>query len=194
MDKVETGFLESQKLKPMVWFRYIDDIFFVWTHGEQELQRFLQELNKTHPNLKFTHELSKEKISFLDLSVSLSNGNLYTDLHIKATDCHQYLEYTSSHPEHTKKSIIYSQTLCLSRLCSFEQEFEGHKRNPRSWFVKRRFPEEIIKKEMSKSSLIFLRKLILRKRKKKVFLWLLRIIPVLIASVKLLETTYIYYI
>ena len=84
----------------MVWFRYIDDIFFIWTHGEQELQRFLEELNKTHPNLKFTHESSKEKISFLDLSVSLCNGNLYTDLHIKATDCHQYLKYTSSHPEH----------------------------------------------------------------------------------------------
>ena len=106
MDKVETDFLESQKLKPMVWFRYIDDIFFIWTHCELELQRFLEELNKTHPNLKFTNKSSKEKISFLDLSVSLCNGSLYTDLHIKATDCHQYLEYTSSDPEHTKKSII----------------------------------------------------------------------------------------
>ena len=56
MDKVEIDFLESLKLKPIVWFRYTDDIFFVWTHGEQELQRFFQELNKTHPNLKFTHE------------------------------------------------------------------------------------------------------------------------------------------
>ena len=98
-------------------------------------QRFLQELNKTHPNLKFTHESSKEKISFLDLSVSLCNGNLYTDLHIKATDCHLYLKYMSSHPEHTKKSIIYSQTLRLSRLFSFQQGFEGRKRNLRS-FVK----------------------------------------------------------
>ena len=71
MDKVETDFLESQKLKPMVWFRYIDEIFFIWNHGEQELQRFLEELNKTHANLKFTHELSTENISFLDLSVSL---------------------------------------------------------------------------------------------------------------------------
>ena len=106
IDKVETDFLESQKLKPMVWFRYIDDIFFIWTHCELELQRFLEELNKTHPNLKFTNKSSKEKISFLDLSVSLCNGILYTDLHIKATDCHQYLEYTSSDPEHTKKPII----------------------------------------------------------------------------------------
>ena len=110
IDKLETDFLESQKLKPMVWFRYIDHIVFVWTHGEQETQRFLQGLNKSHPNLKFTNVSSKEKISFLDLSANLINGNLYTGLHTKATDCHQYLEYTLSHPEHTKKSIIYSHT------------------------------------------------------------------------------------
>ena len=96
------------------------------------------------------HEPSKEKISYLHLSVSLCNDNLYTNLHIKATDCHQHLEYMSSHPEHTKKSIIYSQTLCLRRLCSVQQDFEGHKINLRSWFVKRRYPEEIIEGQMWK--------------------------------------------
>ena len=100
-----------------------------------------------------------KKISFLDLSVSLSNGNLYTYLHIKATDCHQYLEYTSSYPEHTKKSLIYSQTLRLSRLYSFEQDFEGHKRNLRSWFVERRDPQEIIDKEMSMVKFDFFKKI-----------------------------------
>ena len=167
MDKAETHFPESQKLKPMVWFRCIDDNFFVWTHGEQEVQCFLQELNKTHPNLKFMHESSKEKISFLDLFVSLCNGNLYTDLHTKATDCHQYLEYASSHPEHTKKSTIYSQTLCLSRLWSFEQEFEGDKRNLRSWFVKRSYPEEIIVKEMSKFKFNFSKKINPKEKEEK---------------------------
>ena len=91
MDKAETDILESQKFKPIVWFRYMDDIFFIWTHGEQVFQKFLQELNKTHPNLKFRHESSKEKILLLDLSISLCNGECYTDLHIKATDCHQYV-------------------------------------------------------------------------------------------------------
>ena len=74
---------------------------------KQGLQYFLRELNKTHSNLKFTHQSSKGKISFLDLFVCLSNGNLYRDLHIKATDCHHHLECTSSHPEHTKKSIYF---------------------------------------------------------------------------------------
>ena len=39
MDKIETAFLETQELQSL-WFRYIDDIFFIWTHGEQELQTF----------------------------------------------------------------------------------------------------------------------------------------------------------
>ena len=29
MDEVETSFLETQEMKPLVWFRYIDDVFFI---------------------------------------------------------------------------------------------------------------------------------------------------------------------
>ena len=42
----ETSFLETQQLQPLVWFRYIDDIFFIWTHGEEELNIFLKSLNE----------------------------------------------------------------------------------------------------------------------------------------------------
>ena len=33
MDEVEQKFLETQDKKPLIWLRYIDDIFFIWTHG-----------------------------------------------------------------------------------------------------------------------------------------------------------------
>ena len=46
--------------------------------------------------MKFTHESSKENISFLDLNVKLSDGQLETELHIKPTNRHQYLHYFSS--------------------------------------------------------------------------------------------------
>ena len=36
-DEVEIEFLKTQELQPLVWFRYIDDIFFVWNHSEDEL-------------------------------------------------------------------------------------------------------------------------------------------------------------
>ena len=61
----------------------------------------------------------------------------------------------SSHPDHTKKSIVYSQALRLSRLCSFEEDFERNKRNIGSWFLKGRYPEEIVDKEISKVKLNF---------------------------------------
>ena len=119
MDKIETTFLEMQELQPLVWFRYIDDIFFIWTHGEQELQTFLRSLNEFHTDIKFTYESSKESIAFLDLKVSVKNSKIITDLYVKSTDCHQYLHYLSAHRNHTKRSVVFSQTLRISRLCSF---------------------------------------------------------------------------
>ena len=65
MDKIESDVLKTQEAKPLVWYRYIDDVFFIWTHGEQNLNSFLEELNNYHLNIKFTHESSKENIAFL---------------------------------------------------------------------------------------------------------------------------------
>lgn len=66
-----------------------------------------------------------------------------TSFHSKPTDCHQYLHYKSSHPKHTKSSIIYSQTLKVYRVCSQESDFK-------SWFLETRYPENIIDTEMKK--------------------------------------------
>ena len=46
MDKVKTSFLEAREMKPLVWFRHIDNVFFIWTHGQEKLDSFLEELNR----------------------------------------------------------------------------------------------------------------------------------------------------
>ena len=150
MDQLETKFLENQNLKPLVWFRYIDDIFFIWTHSEENLRNFMAEFNLFSDDIKFTYEYNKDSISFLDLKVILSNGKLITSLYSKPTDCHQYLHYGSCHPDYTKKSIVYSQALRIKRVCSQESDFNEHSLNLRSWFLKRGYPEKIINTEMSK--------------------------------------------
>ena len=148
MDEVETSFLETQEIKPFVWFRYIDDVFFIWTHGQEKLDSFLEELNRCNSYLKFTYESSKTSIPFLDLKVSLSNGHLFTDLHIRPTDRHQFLHYTSSHPDHTKRSIIYCQALRISRICSQKYVFLKHFGTLKFWFEVRGFPNKLIEQEM----------------------------------------------
>ena len=147
MDKLETDFLNTQKYLPLVRYRYIDDIVFIWTHGEEKLKFFLDDLNKYPPNINFTHESNKEWIKFLDLTVSLLDNKVSGDLHIKPTDRHQYLHYSSSHPDHTKKSLVYSQTLRLNRICSVEADFVRHKKEMKSSFSKRGYPKHIINRE-----------------------------------------------
>ena len=132
MSDLETKFLESQHLQPLVWLRYIDDIFFIWTHGEESLKKFLDELNVFNQYIKFTYEYSVENIPFLDLKVGLKDRKIATDLHVKPTDRHQYLHFSSAYPNHTKRSVVFSQTLCISRLCSNESDFERNKKKMRS--------------------------------------------------------------
>ena len=91
--------------------RYIDDILFVWTASEKELDDFLERLNNFHPNLKFTHERSREEINFLDITVRFNHGEFITNLYCKPTDGLEYLHFESCHPSHTKFSIIFSQAL-----------------------------------------------------------------------------------
>ena len=48
--------------------------FFIWTKKEESLEKFLEEFNKFHPNLKFTCEKSEEKINFLDAVIKIKEG------------------------------------------------------------------------------------------------------------------------
>ena len=64
MDREEAEFPEKQQLKPWVWLRYIDETFFIWTHGEDKLYNFPENLNSFHVNLKFTSECSRQEINF----------------------------------------------------------------------------------------------------------------------------------
>ena len=68
-------------------------------------------------------------------------------LYRKYTDCHQYLHYNSSHPEHTKRSITYCQTL---RVCSQEIDLKEYSSKLQSWFLKRGYPKKLLDTEIKK--------------------------------------------
>ena len=50
IDEIETKFFDTQEFKPLVWFRYIDDNFFIWTHGKEKLEEFLKDFNNYNIN------------------------------------------------------------------------------------------------------------------------------------------------
>ena len=53
-----------------------------------------------------------------DFVIKLTDEELKTDLVVKPTDTHQFLDPTSSQPYHCKKAMPYSQGLRLNRICS----------------------------------------------------------------------------
>ena len=148
--KLKLLFLKPKKYSLWCGLDVLATCFFIWRHGEQEFQIFLHSLNEFHTNIKFTHESSKESIAFLDLKVSIKNSRIITDLYVKSTDCHQYFHYFSAHPNYTKQSLVFSQTLHSSRLCSSEENFIKHKANMKSRFLKREYSEKLISAKMDK--------------------------------------------
>ena len=99
MHQLESSILGSLTLRPDYWYRYINDIFSIWTHGPEELHHMMTILNHYHPTVKFTHTHDYNSIPFLDTLVCRDTDNkLYTKLYRKPTDNKHYLHFHSAQP------------------------------------------------------------------------------------------------
>ena len=52
MATVETEILSRSTKKPLVWKRYIDDVFSLWNMSIEEINGFIQQANGYHPTIK----------------------------------------------------------------------------------------------------------------------------------------------
>ena len=151
MADLEKRLLSDVDLKPYIWWRYIDDIFLIWEHGEESLKLFLEKINSIHPTIKFTADWSYSSVNFLDVKVIMKAGEIITDLYVKPTDTHQYLDSSSCHPYHCKKSIPYSQALRLNRICSNNAFFDQRCNELEHWLHERGYSERVVRQEILKA-------------------------------------------
>ena len=89
--------------------------------------------------------LLNEKI-FLDVTVSLIEGVIETDLYVKPTYIHQYLQSSSCHPFHCKKGIPFSQALRLNRICSVT--FDKRCNDLERFLLERGYSSKLVRKEI----------------------------------------------
>ena len=126
MSRLEQQMLDAAPCRPWIWWRFIDDVFFIWTRDEESLHTFINHINSFHRTIKFTPEISHQQVNFLDVSIRNEHDTLITDLYIKPTDTHQCLHSTSCHPRHCKNDIAYNQALRLRRICSNDWFFPSY--------------------------------------------------------------------
>ena len=158
MDRFENDVLHSFREKtgfaPLVWFRYIDDIFFIWTHGEDSLEEFIQHnqnfssSQKMKSDIRFEVNKSTSQVEFLDVKVILNDGSLKTDLYTKPTDAFLYLNKTSDHPSHVTRNIPKGQFIRIRRICSEKTDFFLNCEKLSSFFVKRGYKQDALQRSI----------------------------------------------
>ena len=108
---------------PQLHKRYIDDVIGVACCSLVDLENYIRFVSKFHPALQFTHTISDTELSFLDITLHITDDHISTTIYYKDTDTHTYLHHQSSHPSHCKKGLPRSQLLRLRRLCSEDSDF-----------------------------------------------------------------------
>ena len=132
MDNFEQNLLHdySQKtwLSPLVSFRFIDDIIFIWTGSKDLLDNFISftqnysESKNMESKIQFKIHLFTNQVHFLDVTVSLKHGKLRTKLSTKPTDSHFYLHTSSCHPsikcfkKDTQRTVYSILTYMLAKI------------------------------------------------------------------------------
>jgi len=147
MDCFETDLLHDfyviHGYKPMTWLRYIDDVFFIWTNGEDSLKLFLDfaQNYSTHKKMKskikFEIHQSNETVNFLDVTIIFQDKKLKTTIYSKPTNAHLYLNVKSCHPEHIIKN-----------LCSETPDFMQQANKYLEFFINRGYDSKRLKQQV----------------------------------------------
>ena len=140
MAELEENVLSGYQYKPLAYYRYIDDIFIIWSQGLDILHDFINSINYQHSNIIFTSNISTTSANFLDVTIDLHGGHISTKTFTKSTDTHAFLSYNSFHPRHIKQYIIYSQFLRYKRICSYDDIFLNDATKIFKYFLARQCP------------------------------------------------------
>ena len=73
--------------------------------------------------------MSQTEIIFLDTTVFKVDNKLQTKVYIKPTDRQSYLHSKSEHPNSTKQTIAYSQTLRFNKICYNRSDLHSNCKN-----------------------------------------------------------------
>lgn len=124
---LEHELIASLDVQPLIYKRFIDDIFVVLPPGPAVVPNFMSKFNALSPTINLTHETG-DSIPFLDLQITKGNrftcsGLLDVSLHQKTLNMYLYISPTSWHPPHVFPAFIKSEIVRACRNCSSAQDF-----------------------------------------------------------------------
>ena len=140
------------KIKPLLFFRFLDDIHFVWTGSTEELKEFEIYLNSLIDGIHINLNYSYEKVDFLDTTIykitdtTTDMDILQTRVFFKETDTHQLLHKQSFHPRHTFTGVLKAQLLRFKRISSSHSDYSNACSTLFAALQKRNYSKSLLRK------------------------------------------------
>ena len=103
--------------------RYSDNYFVIWNGIKERFNSFHQFLNSLDKDQKFTLEIAKGSLGFLDLKKSIVHYKLLPTVYSKPTDSHFYLQSNSCHNAKAMDGIQKMAALKTTRTFLSEQDY-----------------------------------------------------------------------
>ena len=130
--------------------RFVDDGSMLWDGSLESFHWWVtcfQELLSHQYGLNITYEVSNadDWSVFLDVKFKFINGKLITNIYHKPTDAHLFLHYSSCHPRHVFRSIVYSQGLRYRRIINDDSTLNDSLETLAGYFMNCGYPSEMIR-------------------------------------------------
>ena len=154
MADIETKILSKSVIKPLIWKRYIDDIFSLLDFSKPDIDKFITQANSHQPTIKFTAEISNTEATFLDTVIYKgkrfqNQSTLDVKTHFNPTETFQYTQFSSCHPPGVKKGFVKGKALRLLHTNSSKTTFEENIYKFKSRLLARGYPKRLIETLLS---------------------------------------------
>ena len=119
----ESKFLPQYQNHVVFYKRYIDDVLGIWLpHPNQKInsqlwEEFTASMNN-HPGLTWEFNTPINKVDFMDLTISITNGHISSSLFERPLNLHLYIPPHSAHPPRLLPGIVHSTLFRIFILCS----------------------------------------------------------------------------
>lgn len=148
MSNLEKKLNKFSTNKPLLWFRYVDDVFCIFTE-KQNIDDFFGRINRWHNNIKFTKETETGgKLAFLDVLVirDAQNNKYLTTLYRKPTNTNLYLLYESNQCRRYKLGLIRTLAIRIIRICSNDEYKQDELRLMKETLINNGYPLHLIRR------------------------------------------------
>ncbi|CAF3977119.1 unnamed protein product, partial [Rotaria magnacalcarata] len=149
MAKWQKNIVEEQTKTGEFYGRYIDDIFMTWNRSEEELRKFLDDVNTWHPNIKLDYKIGNS-LPFLDVQLTNNNGILSTSVYHKPAAEPYVTPFISDHPRHVFINIIQTSLARAVRYSSTFEAFNYERRYIKLMLLYNGYPSTFIENQFHK--------------------------------------------